>query len=181
MYASKQRRTVQEHVEVFVRAAREALARDDVVSAANHYRLALQCSDDPALRATLDEIDGRARERVRDASLAGARAAEQAGRWGEAAAKYARAHGAHAEAWIAERAANALRLEGTDLRRAAQLAEQAVLAEPRNAGYRVTLGEVYFDAGLFARAAGEAGRAMAIAPDDARAAALAKRVAKAKP
>ena len=180
MYATKQRRTIQEHVDVFVRAAREALDRDDVVSAANHYRLAVQCSDDPALRAALDEVDGRARKRVCESSLAGAREAEQAGRWGEAAAKYARAHGARAEAWIAERAANALRLEGRDLRRAAQLAEQAVLAEPHNVGYRVTLGEVYLDAGLFVRAAGEAGRALAIAPDDVRVTAFSKRVAKVK-
>jgi uncharacterized protein HemY len=86
----------------------------------------------------------------------------------------------HPEAWVAERAANAMRLEGTDLRKAAQLAEQAVLAEPQNVAYRVTLGEVYFDAGLFARAAGESARAIALAPNDLRANVLAKQVAKGK-
>jgi tetratricopeptide (TPR) repeat protein len=181
MYADKQRRSVKEHVDVFVRAATEALERDDVVSAANHYRLALQCSDDPALKAALEETDAKARKRVRETSLSGAREAERAGRWGEAGAKYAKAHAVHAEAWIAERAANAIRLDGGDLRRAAQLAEQAVLAEPHNAAYRVTLGEVYHDAGLVSRAAGEAGRAMAIDPEDLRAKALSKKVGKAKP
>jgi hypothetical protein len=39
---------------------------------------------------------------------------------------------------------------------------------------------VYFDAGLLARAAGEAARAMAIAPDDPRANALSKKVSKGK-
>ena len=180
MYAAKKRSSVQEHVDVFVRAAKEALDRDDVVAAANSYRLAAQCSEDPAIRAALEETDARARIRVRDASLAGARAAEQAGRWGEAAAKYAKAHGTHAEAWIAERAAHALCREGTDLRRAAQLAEQAVLAEPHNVVYRVTLAEIYLDAGLMARAAGEAARALALAPTDSRARALSKRVAKGK-
>jgi curved DNA-binding protein CbpA/predicted transcriptional regulator len=179
-YAEKKRRSVQDHVEVFVRAAKEAIDRDDLVAAANSYRLAVQCSDDPALRAALDAVDTKARARVRDKSLGAARAAEQGARWGEAAAQYTRAYGVHPEAWVAERAANALRLEGTDLRKAAQLAEQAVLAEPQNVAYRVTLGEVYFDAGLAARAAGESARAIALAPNDLRANVLAKRVAKGK-
>ena len=178
MHADKQRRANQERVDVFVRAAKEALGRDDLVAAANHYRLAVQCSDDPELRAALEKVEGHARVFVRDKSLAEARAAEQAGRWGDAADRYVRAYGAESAAWIADRAANALRLQGTDLRRAAQLAEQAVLAEPNSAAWRVTLGEIYFDAGLSARAAGEAKRALALAPDDRRAGALAKLVAK---
>ncbi|MGH7297636.1 MAG: tetratricopeptide repeat protein, partial [Polyangiaceae bacterium] len=87
---------------------------------------------------------------------------------------------AHSEAWIAERAANALRHEGSDLRRAAQLAEQAVVAEPRSVSYRVTLGEIYFDAGMLARAAGEVERALAMSPDDPRAGALSRLIAKRK-
>ncbi len=176
----KKRDAVRERADVFVRAALEALGRDDVVAAANHYKLAVQCSDDPALRTALAETDVKARARVRDVSVAGARTAEAAGRWGDAAAKYAKAYGAHAEAWIAERAATAMRRVGADLRRAAQLAEQAVLAEPHNVAYRVTLGEIYLDAGLMARAAGESGRAIGLSPGDARAVALAKAVAQAK-
>ena len=64
-------------------------------------------------------------------------------------------------------------MQGGDLRRAVQLAEQAVLAEPQNAGYHVTLGEVCLAAKLFARAAGEATRALAITPNDERGKALA--------
>lgn len=180
MYTDKQRQSVRDHLDVFVRAAKEALERDDVVAAANHYRLALQVSDDPKLRAELEEVDAKARVRVRDKSLAGARTAEQNGRWGDAATAYVKAYGAHPEAWIAERAANAMRQEGGDLRRAAQLAEQAVLAEPRNVGYRMTLGEICFDAGQLTRAAGEVERVLAISPGDPRAKALSKRIAKGK-
>jgi curved DNA-binding protein CbpA len=180
IYLERERRNVDEHLQVFVRAAKEAIERDDLVAAANHYRLAVQCSSDPALRTALEEVDARARKRVLETSLTTARAAEQAGRWSEAGARYAKAYGVRAEAWVAERAANALRLDGADLRAAARFAEQAVLAEPNNAAYRVTLGEVYFDAGLLARAAGEASRAVALAPADLRAIALAKQVAKAK-
>ena len=53
-----------------------------------------------------------------------------------------------------------------------------MLAEPGNAAFRVTLGEIYFDAGLQARAQGESSRALALAPNDPRAQALAKTVAK---
>ncbi|HEY5240467.1 MAG TPA: DnaJ domain-containing protein [Polyangiaceae bacterium] len=180
MYTDKQRQSVRDHLDVFVRAAKEALERDDVVAAANHYRLALQVSDDPKLRAELEQVDAKARVRVRDKSLDGARTAEQAGRWGDAATAYVKAYGAHSEAWIAERAANAMRQEGSDLRRAAQLAEQAVLAEPRNVGYRMTLGEICFDAGQLTRAAGEVERVLAISPGDPRAKALSKRIAKGK-
>ena len=45
---------------------------------------------------------------------------------------------------------------------------------------RPTLGEVYLDAGVMTRAAGEAGRASALAPNDPRVQALAGRVAQAK-
>jgi tetratricopeptide (TPR) repeat protein len=180
MYATKKRDAAREHVEVFVRAAKEALARDDVVAAANHYRLATQSSDDPELHRALEETDQRARRRVRESSLDAARVAEQAGRWAEAGEKYAKAHGVRAEAWVAERAAHALLRDGKDLRRAAQLGEQAVLAEPGHAGFRVTLGEIYLEAGLLARAAGEAARALALAPADPRASALSARVAKRK-
>ena len=178
--ASADWRIPQERVLVFVRAAEEALDRHDFVAAANNYRLAVQVSDDPALRRALEETDAKARVRVRESSLAAARSAEQAGRWAEAGEKYAKAYAAQPDAWVAERAANALRMAATDLRTAVRLAEQAVLAEPTNAGYRVTLGEVYFDAGMLARAAGESARATALAPKDVRASALAKLVAKGK-
>ncbi len=178
--SGKTRTSAQEHVDVFVRAAKEAIERDDLVAAANHYRLAAQCTSDPSIRAALEETDAKARARVRDVSLTAARAAEQAGRWAEAAAKYVKAHGASAVPWIAERAANALRREGADLRRAAQLAEQAVAAEPNDVGYRVTLGEIYLDAGQTARAAVESARALALAPADPRAKALARILAKTK-
>jgi tetratricopeptide (TPR) repeat protein len=150
------------------------------LAAANSYRLAVQVTDDPAVRAAYEEVDAKARARTREVSVAAARAAEAGGRWPEASAKWLKAHGASPEPWIAERAGNAIRLEGGDLRRAAQLVEQAVLADPNNATYRVTLGEIYLDAGLMARAKGESGRAIALAPADPRALSLVKAVARVK-
>jgi DNA-binding transcriptional ArsR family regulator len=169
-----------EHVAVFVRAAQDALARDDLVGAANNYRLAVQVTDDPTVHAAFNEVEAKARARVHETSLAQAKTAEAAGRWTEAGAKYARAYEIRPQPWVAERAANALRLDGKELKKAAHLAEQAVLAEPQNALYRVTLGEIYWDAGLMNRAVGESGRASALAPSDARVLALASRVANVK-
>lgn len=169
-----------EHVAVFVRAAQEALGRDDLVGAANNYRLAVQVTDDPAIHAAFTEVEAKARTRVHDASLSQAKAAEAAGKWAEAGSKYGRAYEIRAQAWVAERAANALRQDGKELKKAAHFAEQAVLAEPQNAQYRVTLGEIYCDAGLMNRAVGESGRASSLAPNDARVQALASRVANVK-
>ncbi len=62
--ASRDRRSALEHAEVFMRAAEEALARGDHAGAHNHYRLALQCSSDPAVRKVIEELG----ERVKAAS-----------------------------------------------------------------------------------------------------------------
>jgi curved DNA-binding protein CbpA len=166
LYADQQRQAIRRRADVFLRAAQEALDRDELSAAANHYRLAVQVTDDADIRAALEDTDKRARARVRQSSLADATVAEKAARWAEAADKYGKAYSVQAEPWVAERAANALRLAGGDLRRAVQLADQAVLAEPQNPAYHVTLGEVCLAAGLQARAAGEAERALALGPTE---------------
>ena len=51
----------------------QALEKDDLVAAANHYRLAVQCTDDPAVHAAFAETEAKAKGRVHDASLAQAR------------------------------------------------------------------------------------------------------------
>ncbi len=178
--AEARRREIHGRIDVFLSAAREAMARDDVVAAAQHYGLAAQNTDDPAVHRLHAEAKERARDAVYGKSLEKARAAEQASRWADAAVAYERAHGARPGPQLAERAAHALRLAGGDLRRAAQLAEQAVLAEPDHVDYRLTLAEVFLDAGLLVRAAGESRRAAALAPSDPRVRALAKRVAERK-
>ncbi len=173
LYWARKQNEAQRRLAVFVDAAEAALARDDVVAAVESYRLALQVRDDAEIRQKVQAIEWRAKARIYETSVARARAAEQTSRWDEAAIQFAQANAAKPEAWTAERAAYAIRMHGGDVRRAVQLAEQAVLAEPQNAGYHVTLGEVCLAAKLFARAAGEATRALTLAPNDERAKALA--------
>lgn len=163
----------QRRVEVFVRAAEDALARDDVLTAANNFRLALQNGENPALRRQLEAIEERAKTKQHTVSLSRAKAAEREGRWDEAASCYARAHATQPTAELAERTAHALCKSAGDLHQAAKLAEQAVAEHPNNASYHATLGEIYLAAQLWTRAARVASRALELAPHDARAKALA--------
>jgi tetratricopeptide (TPR) repeat protein len=172
MYRAAKQGEAKRHVAVFLEAADEAMRRDDPIAAAQNLRLALQNDDDPLVRAKLAAVVEAANERLHARHIARARAAERREQWSEAAESYAQAHTLRAEAWSAERAANALRLSGGDLRRAVQLADQAVLADPDVAAYRLTLGEVCLAAKLSKRAAAEAERALSIDPESPRALAL---------
>jgi tetratricopeptide (TPR) repeat protein len=171
---------VQARVELFLLGAEEALKVDDAIGAANNYRLALQLREDPYVRAKLDGVDEVARKRRFERSITRARAAERDERWADAAENLARAHEARPDASLADRAAHALRVGRGDLVRAAALAEQAVSLDPSNGAYQSTLGEIYLEANLLARAEAAAGAALELAPGDARAKQLAALIAKRK-
>lgn len=89
-----------------------------------------------------------------------------------------RAHEAKPDCDVAARAAHALRLSGSDLTRATELAKEAVAMAPRNAAYRATLAETYLAAGSPERAEEECAEALALAPKDERIRALAAKIAK---
>lgn len=163
------RAEVKRRVDVFVQAGDAALKANDLIGAANNYRLALQNSNDPALRAKLDMVEEPARRRRFEISMPRARTAEREQRWPEAAVDYLRAHDAWPTAETAARAANALRMSSGDLARAVTLAEYATAKEPRNASYRLILAEVLLASRLLERAATEAAAALAMAPTDPRA------------
>jgi tetratricopeptide (TPR) repeat protein len=167
-----------QHLETFVRAAEEAVKVEDFIGAANNYKLALQIDEDPSIRERLTGVEVHAKAGRREKALVRARAAEREQRWGDAAMHFSQAHDAVPEAPIAERAAHSIRMSNGDLRRAAALAEFAVSQDPKNAAYRVTLGEVYHAANLPKRAAAESAKALELAPSDARATQLAAAVKK---
>ena len=157
-------------------AGEERLRANDIIGAANNFRLALEIFDDADVRKKLDAIDGHSRDLRHDASIARARICERGERWGDAAEHYIRANQARADAATAERAANALRISNGDLRLAATLAEQAVNADESNVEYRITLGEVYLASGFNVRAASEIETVISRAPQNARARALEARI-----
>ena len=170
----------QNRAEVFLRGAEEALRAEDIIGAANNYRLALQCAEDPFVRLKYEAVEGLARTLRHEKSLARARAAERSERWADAAEHFARANEARPEAAVAERAAYALRMSGGDLKIAATLAEQAVERDGKNAGHHVTLGEIYLAEGLVVRAKSEVDLALDLAPDDPRGRELAAAIRKKK-
>lgn len=154
---------------VFLDAARAAQENGDIVAAAQHYRIALQISEDPEARKALNAIDKQAQTMTFESALKQAVEAEKAGRWAVAASKYTVAYGSSQEPRYAERIAHALLKLGTDLRRAVSLAEEAVVREPSSVEFRLTLVQVCLAAGLHARAAGEISRAVTLAPEHAKA------------
>jgi hypothetical protein len=166
------------HARLFVAAAERELSNGNVVAAAAQLKLARSCCDTPEIRKAYEAVEEQAKERRLELQLAVCATAEKDARWGDAAEAYSKAYTTSATPRLAERWANALRLSEGDLRVAAKMAEEAVRAEPQNGSYRVTLGEVYADAGLELRAQAEARRALELLPSDARAQALASRVQK---
>jgi gas vesicle protein/DnaJ-domain-containing protein 1 len=175
-FATKVQETGRVRARVFVDAGNYALAKEDLVGAAQNYRLALQCHEDPEIRGALEAVEGKAAAQTFERAMREAIVAEKAERWDEAAQRYGKAYAAVPGAQVAERLANALRMQGSDLRRAVKMAEDAVLREPQNVVHHVTLGAACADAGLWTRARSEADRALALAPADAAAKALAARV-----
>jgi curved DNA-binding protein CbpA len=155
------------HVAKLVELARTAAAMGDHLTAANNYRLALQHIDDPALENEAAEAQQKARGSMVDVYLKQAKFEESDQQWSMAALSYLKAlAGRPDDPDLSERAANALRLEGRDLRRAARLAEAAVAKNQRSALYRTTLGHIYLDAGLYLRARAELENAARLAPND---------------
>jgi hypothetical protein len=161
---------------LFVDAAHEAQARGDVVAAAQNYKLGLQIHEDEEVRRSLKAIDEQARTLSYEAAVKHAIADEREGRWSAAVGRYAAAYSIRSEAAMAERLAHALLKQGTDIRRAIGLAETAVLEQSTNVEFRLTLAEACLAAGLKARAAGEASRALALSPDHAGAKELVARI-----
>jgi curved DNA-binding protein CbpA len=164
-------------VKRLVDGADEAAAKEDYVTAANQLRVALTHGEDAELRAKYESVNVRAREILADTYLKQGAYEESQEKWREAGATYAKAAEARpGDADIAAKAANAMRRDGRDLHAAARFGEVAVQKNPASAEFRVTLGLVYFDAGLLLRAKSELEQAVRLAPEDAKAKELLARV-----
>jgi tetratricopeptide (TPR) repeat protein len=160
-----------------VDGADEAIAKEDFVTAANQLRVALTHAEEPELRAKYESVNLRAREILADTYLKQGAYEESQDKWREAGATYAKAAEARpGDGNIAAKAANAMRRDGRDLHAAARFGEVAVQKNPASAEFRVTLGLVYFDAGLLLRAKSELEQAVRLAPEDAKAKELLARV-----
>lgn len=147
----------------------EAMAasdRGDVLGAANNYRLAVRYTDDPTVLEAAEIASQRAKDLMADTYLKQAKYEEQSHKFGAAALSYAKAaEGRPEDAQLCADAARCLKTEGRDLHKAAHYAQLAVQKNPSHAPFRVTLGAIYLDAGLFLRARSELEQATKLDPN----------------
>jgi curved DNA-binding protein CbpA len=154
-------------LEVYTRAADQALAKGDSIGAANALRIATSLApENAALAAQLSEVADKAKHELADSYLQQAEYEEQGEKWLAAAKSYAKALVGRPEARVYERVAHCL-LEGEgDLRQAGEMAKKAVMMQPDSARFRVTLARFYVKAGMKQSAEGELSRAATLAPSD---------------
>jgi predicted Zn-dependent protease len=147
--------------------AQKALIAGDAAGASNLYRLALAYAQDGASRGYAESGLKEARSVLADNYAATGRKEEKERQWSAAVAAYGKAADLRPnDPVLTERLANALREEGQDLTRATQLAELAVARAPRRASFKKTLGRVYADAGMRAKAIEALTEAQASEPDE---------------
>jgi curved DNA-binding protein CbpA len=154
-------------VEVYTRAAKQALDKGDHVGASNALRIAVSLSpEDPELRLQLNEVANKAKQELSASYLEQAEYEERDEKWLAAAKSYARALTGRPEARVYDKLAHCLLSGEGDLREAGEAAKRAVLLTPDNARFRVTLARFYVKAGMKQSAEGELSRAATLAPTD---------------
>jgi curved DNA-binding protein CbpA len=154
-------------IEVYTRAAQQALDKGDNVGAANALRIAVSLApEDESLTARLNEVSGKAKGDLAASYLEQAEYEERDEKWLAAAQSYARALVGRPEAKVYEKVAHCLLSGEGNLREAGEAAKKAVLMQPDNARFRVTLARFYAKAGMKQSADGELTRAATLAPSD---------------
>lgn len=154
-------------VESYVQAAKLALQKSDHVGASNALRIAVSLAPaDAALSEQLSEVSSKAKRELSDSYIQQAEYEERDEKWLAAAKSYARAVAGRPEPRLFERLAHCLLSGGGDLREAGEAAKKAVLQQPENARFRVTLAHFYVKAGMKQSAEGELSRAATLAPSD---------------
>jgi len=154
-------------VDKYISAADEAVASNDLVSAANALRIAVSLApEDAELKQRFDEVHERAAVTLSSTYLDQAKYEESNKRFLEAAASYEKASRGKPAANVFDRAAACLLEGGGDLKKAGDMARKAVGLAPKQAEPRVTLARVYLGAGMKESALAEFERASQLAPED---------------
>ena len=154
-------------VEVYTKAAKQALDRGDSVGASNALRIAVSLApEDSELALRLNEVAGRAKHELSSSYIEQAEYEERDEKWLAAAKSYARALAGRPEAKIYDKVAQCLLSGDGDLREAGEAAKRAVMMQPDNARFRVNLARFYVKAGMKQSAEGELSRAATLGASD---------------
>jgi curved DNA-binding protein CbpA len=156
-----------EQIQRYLEAAEQSLQDGNPVSAANALRIAVSLDpSDQDLAARLDSLQARANAELAQSYLDQAQYEERSGRYLEAAQSYERAARGKPNARVFERAAHCLLEAQADLRKAGELAREAVSLAPDQAPARTTLARIYLAADMKQSALAEFERAVQLAPGD---------------
>jgi curved DNA-binding protein CbpA len=154
-------------IEVYTKAAKEALDKRDHVGAANALRIAVSLApDDTALVEQLNEVASKAKHELAASYVEQAEYEERDEKWLAAAKSYTRALAGRPEAKIYDKVASCLLSGEGNVREAGDAAKRAVMMQPENARYRVTLARFYVKAGMKQSAEGELSRAATLGSSD---------------
>jgi curved DNA-binding protein CbpA len=165
-YEHRLARARQQQQHHYLVLSEEAAARNDLAAAANALRIACTLApEDMQLAERLGDLERRASAELWEAYVERGKYAAFEGRHAEAAESYERAAIGRPSPSHFERAAFHTLEAGGDLKRASQLAKQAVALAPQSAKCRLTLAQVYFAAKLRESALAELERARALEPD----------------
>lgn len=156
-----------EQIQRYVDAAERSLQDGNPVSAANALRIAVSLDpSDQDLAARLEAVQTRADAELAQSYLDQAQYEERAGHFAEASRSYERAARGKPNARLFERAAHCLLEAGGDLRKAGELAREAVGLAPDQSVARTTLARIYLAANMKQSALAEFERAAQLAPGD---------------
>jgi tetratricopeptide (TPR) repeat protein len=162
----------------YVSNAEAAVARGDLVAAANALRVAMTLSPaDAELERMAYDAQSKADAVLAETYARQAAYEEKTGQWAEAARSWTRVCAARPnDASAHAHAANSIAKANGNLHEASRLAEHACTIEPKNSRYRVALANVYLAAGLGLNARRELETALQLDPQDGNIQAMMKRV-----
>ena len=168
-YKKRQGAIKEQRVERFARAAEEALAAGNTVSALNTLKIARSLSGgDIGTVERLEELEKALGSTVADSYMERGRYEEANGHYEQAARSYTHAARSRPSADVLRSAAECYLKAGTELRLASELAREAVQIAPNRVDLRLTLAKIYEAAGMQQSLQKELERALELTPDSDR-------------
>ncbi len=166
-YEARLRQARESKLKGHIQSAKDALTKNDPVSACDALRIAQRLApDDAAIASHLAEVQAQANFVLAERYMEQAKYEEEHGRLDVASRNFSHAAQVRPSAELWERAARCGLKAKLDLRAAAEMAKKAIEIAPERASTHALLAEIYAEAQLNASAVAELERAARLAPND---------------